>query len=141
MLGQPQTIDITDDATGEVHQLARQHTPIYVNEVGHNPKLHPNVLIRDKNDRSVYYYICIDEEHAMKKGDTVELFVDYGEEYEEVRERKGYGRVNISENLGGDEDDGARLERNFLEREQVELLAHDVLLIFIYCHARIHIFL
>ena len=31
-LGQDQAIDITDDATGEVHSLARRSTPIYVNE-------------------------------------------------------------------------------------------------------------
>lgn len=31
-LGRDQAIDITDDATGEVHSLARQSTPIYVNE-------------------------------------------------------------------------------------------------------------
>lgn len=129
MLGQRQTIDICDEATGEVHQLAREHTPIYVNEVGHNPKLHANVLIRDKNNRSVHYYVCIDEERAMKQGDTVELFVDYGEDYEQVRERKGYGRVNTKVNLGGDEEDGARLQRNFLDREEVSffILAVDVL--------------
>jgi hypothetical protein len=28
-------IDITDDTTGQVHELARQHSSIYVNEVGH----------------------------------------------------------------------------------------------------------
>lgn len=31
-LGRDQAIDITDDATGEIHSLARQSTPIYVNE-------------------------------------------------------------------------------------------------------------
>jgi hypothetical protein len=103
-----QMVDITDDATGEVHALARTHTPIYVNEVGHNPKLYSNVLILEKNDRSVYYYIAIDQKHAMKKGDTVELLVDYGDAYEEVRERKGYGRDKtfdpIQRNLGERED-------------------------------------
>ena len=119
-MNRPQMIDITDDTTGEVHSLARQHTPPYVNEVGHNTKLHRNVLIRDKNDRSVYYYVGIDEEHALTKGDTVELLVDYGNHYEQVRERKGYGRFNASEHVGGDEDDAARLSRNFHEREEVE---------------------
>ena len=119
-MNRPQMIDITDDTTGEVHSLARQHTPPYVNEVGHNSKLHRNVLIRDKNDRSVYYYVGIDEEHALTKGDTVELLVDYGNHYEQVRERKGYGRFNASEHVGGDEDDAARLSRNFHEREEVE---------------------
>ena len=55
----------------------------------------------------------------MKKGDTVEL-LDYGDHYEQVRERKGYGRINVLEQLGGDEEDGARLLRNFHEREEAE---------------------
>ena len=36
-------IDITDDSTGQVHSLARNHTSIYVNEVGHSSDLHENV--------------------------------------------------------------------------------------------------
>ena len=31
-IGRDQVIDITDDATGEIHSTARQSTPIYVNE-------------------------------------------------------------------------------------------------------------
>jgi len=117
----PQMVDITDDNTGEVHELAKKHTPIYVNEVGHNTKLHRNVFIRDKNQRSIYYYVGIDKEHALNKGDTVELLVNYGDHYEQVRERKGYGRKNESEQVGSDEeDDAARLRRNFLEREESE---------------------
>ena len=120
-LNRCQIVDITDDTTGEVHSLAKKHTPIYVNEVGHNSKLHSNVLIRDKHDRSVYYYVGIDKEHAMKKGETVELFVHYGDHYEQVRERKGYGRSNMSEHLASDEEEGAKLRRNFHEREEVEM--------------------
>ena len=104
-----QMIDITDDATGEVHALARGHTPIYVNEVGHNPNLHRNVLILEQNDRSVYYYIAIDQKHAMKKGDSVELLVDYGDAYEEVRERKGYGQDKAFDPI----------QQNLLEREEL----------------------
>ena len=105
-----QMVDITDDATGKVHALARAHTPIYVNEVGHNPNLHSNVLILEKNDQSVYYYIAIDQKHAMKKGDTVELLVDYGDAYEEVREIKGYGRDKTFDPI----------QRNLDEREELE---------------------
>lgn len=36
-------IDITDDTTGQVHELARQYSSIYVNETGHSPDLHENV--------------------------------------------------------------------------------------------------
>lgn len=70
---------------------------------------------------AVYYYISIDEQHAMKKGDTVELLVNYGEHYEDIRERKGYGMKNQKEGLGCDsKDKAARLQRNFFEREQLE---------------------
>ena len=75
MLNRCQIVDITDDATGEVHSLAKEHTPIYVNEIGYNKKLNRNVFIRDKNERSVHYYVGIDEEHALRKGETIELFV------------------------------------------------------------------
>jgi hypothetical protein len=60
----------------------------------------------------------------MKKGDTVELLVNYGLHYEDIRERKGYGLKNQREGLGGDaEDKAARMQRNFHEREQAE---HDI---------------
>ena len=79
-----------------------------------------NSLIREKGEGAVYYYISIDEQHAMKKGDKVELLVNYGKHYEGVRERKGYGLVNYDEGLGGDQDDKARLQRNFEERKEIE---------------------
>ena len=36
-------IDITDDTTGQIHDIARQNTSVYVNEVGHASDLHENV--------------------------------------------------------------------------------------------------
>lgn len=70
---------------------------------------------------AVYYYISIDQNHAMKKGDCVELLVNYGETYEEVRERKGYGLRNAREGLGGDADDeAAKLRRNLAERKEIQ---------------------
>jgi len=120
ILGDCQLIDITDDATGEVHSEAKKHTPIYVNEIGHNTNLCANVRIMHKNDRSVYYYACIEKENAMKKGDCVELLVDYGKLYENVRERKGYGVANLYGNVGDDSDRGAKLQRNFAARQSIE---------------------
>ena len=116
-------IDITDDSSGEIHSIAKQHSAIYVNEVGHLPDLHENVYIRDNGEAgAVYYYISVDEKHSMKRGDTVELLANYGESYEEVRERKGYGLVNRKERIGGDsENKSAKFRRNFVERSQVEL--------------------
>lgn len=120
-LGRDQVVDITDDATGEVHTIARQSSGVvFVNEIGHDKKLHCNVDIRNHlTHDSVYYYIYVDKEHAMKAGDEVELLVDYTESYEETRERKGYGKNNNEMN-GGDDDDAARLRRNFVEREQLK---------------------
>lgn len=57
----------------------------------------------------------------MKAGDEVELLVDYRDAYEDTRERKGYGKHN-NEVYGGDYDDAAaRLKRNFVDREMVQL--------------------
>jgi hypothetical protein len=108
--GHIQIVDITDDATGKLHALARAHTPTYVNEVGHDSNLRSNVVIRDKNDRTVHYYVAIDEKNAMMKGDSVELLVNYGDTYEEVRERKGYGRDNKFDPI----------QRNLEQREDLE---------------------
>lgn len=55
----------------------------------------------------------------MKAGDQVELLVNYGEAYEDVRERKGYGKDN-NEMYGGDYDNAARLKRNFSDRDEVQ---------------------
>lgn len=120
---QTQMIDITDDATGEIHSDAFVSTPTYVNEVGHDPSLQSlrNVHIVSKHDRSIHYYVCIREEQAMMKGQTVELFTNYGAEYEAIRERKGYSSANLAGKVGSDEDgSGWRLYRNFVEREAIE---------------------
>lgn len=98
-------------------------------KVGYDKKLHCNVEIRHKNESSVYYYVFIDKDHAMKAGDQVELLVNYGEAYEDVRERKGYGKDN-NEMYGGDYDDAAaRLKRNFIDREMVQLDISDLKLL------------
>ncbi|KAL9178426.1 hypothetical protein ACHAXT_003756 [Thalassiosira profunda] len=112
--GERQMVDITNE-WGVVHAAAAQHPSIYVNEVGCNPNLRANTFIRCKNNRSVHYYVGIERENAIRKGETVELFADYGEHYEPVRERKGYGLSSHSDN-----HDGSRLLRNFREREAIE---------------------
>mmetsp|Transcript_7769 Transcript_7769/g.22850 ORF Transcript_7769/g.22850 Transcript_7769/m.22850 type:complete len:500 (+) Transcript_7769:3737-5236(+) len=86
---------------------------MYVNEVGHNPDLQQNVVSRD-NHRSVSYYLLLEE--PLEKGQTVELLVHYLDGYEEMRERKGYGKANVK----CDKDDYARLQRNLKERAAME---------------------
>lgn len=85
--------DITDDVTGDIHELARMHIPAYVNESNNESC----VCIRAEHspDTNVHYLLG----HAFSaQGDFVvpsdgtemEVFVNYGEGYEEVRVRKGY---------------------------------------------------
>eukprot|EP00978_Attheya_sp_CCMP212_P016092 scaffold41913_cov54-Attheya_sp.AAC.5 len=112
-----QTVDITDDGTGEPHEIARQNIPMYVNEAGHGSELHENVVARH-DVRTVFYYLYV--KAPMHVGDTVELLVDYGDTYEDVRERKGYGRANKKGEAESDSDDYARLQRNFTERSNRE---------------------
>ena len=119
-----QIIDITDDATGTRHEAALRLPMSYINECGHNPTLNPNVQIREKNDRSVYYYLTLPK--ALKKGETIELLADYDESYEGVRERKGYGKANIEDGLKGDDHEPTALKRNFEERDFIAKLIGDL---------------
>jgi len=117
LLGREQLIDITDDATGDISDAAKQMSAIYVNEVGHNPKLVQNVHAREKDGRVVEYYADITT--PLRKGDTVELLTTYYSNYEENRERKGYGLINFSEGVKGDSHEPSRLQRNFDDRYEV----------------------
>lgn len=125
--GYSQVVDFTDDVTGEPHGTAIKNVPMYVNEVGHNPSLTQNVVSRD-DYRSVSYYLLLEEssnsssDASLHKGQTFELLVHYLEGYEEMRERKGYGRANFhgTNPIKCDRDDHARLGRNLKERAAME---------------------
>jgi hypothetical protein len=114
--GHKQVVDFTDDTTGSPHKVARSHVSMYVNEVGHDNRLVENVCPLD-TPRSVSYYVFIDE--PMKKGDKVELLVNYGEHYEEMRERRGYGKSNTL-GVKSDDHDYSRVRRNLRDRMQIE---------------------
>ena len=104
---QDQICDITDDTTGKPHSNAKQEIPMYVNEVG-NSGSKENVLIRSADDsHTVEYYVRLME--STKPGQTVELLTNYGTPYEDVRERKGYGKKNLHQRDKSDDDLGARL--------------------------------
>jgi hypothetical protein len=113
-------IDITDDVTGEPHDEAKRQTAIYVNEVGHNPKLVQNVISSTIGGNVVQYFIEL--KHGMKKGKEVELLTDYHSHYELNRERKGYGKANLNGETKSDCDTATRLKRNFAEREGIEAM-------------------
>lgn len=112
-------LDITSDTTGMVHSEARRHIPMYVNEVGNNPALRPNVTPRDEivdGEVGVSYYFFTDR--PIYPGEKHELLVDYQGTYEETRERKGYGKSGV----GSDKDDeSARVRRNMSTRLGVEV--------------------
>ena len=85
-------LDITDEKTGETHLRARENLPMHVNEVGHDKSLEHNVTPLQDID-GIYYFAHI--KSPMKVGSEVELLVNYGDHYETVRERKGYGLSNV----------------------------------------------
>jgi len=115
--GYEQVVDFTNDITGEPHKKARSHVTTYVNEVGHSKHLTENVLSRD-DQRTVFYYVCLKK--PIERGETVELLVDYSETYEDMRERKGYGKANIKNGVKSDSDSYTRIQRNMKERSEME---------------------
>lgn len=115
-----QCIDITEESTGKPHDVARKEIPMYVNEVGYNPALNQNVFCGEQDDRVVKYFFRLQQ--PMKSGSRIELLTNYRDGYESVRERKGYGWRNLHEGLPGDNLFSQRLERNFEDRRQVEMI-------------------
>ena len=112
-----QVIDITDDATGTRHEAALRLPMSYINEVGHNSKLKPNVHLKEKDGRSVHYFLALSK--PLKIGETVELLADYDDTYEDVRERKGYGKANIENGVKSDDHEPTALMRHFDERQHM----------------------
>jgi hypothetical protein len=86
-------IDPTDDITGDPHAAAVSHVHIYVNEAANDDaatvhmELDPdgNLHFLVGHSESAEGTFCV---HA--DGSQVELFVNYGVQYEKVRVRKGY---------------------------------------------------
>mmetsp|Transcript_11092 Transcript_11092/g.31898 ORF Transcript_11092/g.31898 Transcript_11092/m.31898 type:complete len:152 (-) Transcript_11092:1163-1618(-) len=104
---QEQILDITSDVTGEPHETARQSLPMHANEVGHNPDKKVTLLARpDDQDRCVNFFLFLQDEMEPKQ--TIEALVDYGQLYEDIRERKGYGLLNEYGNLLGHNDSLAK---------------------------------
>jgi hypothetical protein len=91
--------DITDDATGDLHELAKSHIPAYVNECGpdtcasvkaeHDPEGNVHYLL-GMSDGSSSFSVPADESER-------EIFINYGPAYEHVRVRKGYSSLPADE--------------------------------------------
>lgn len=95
---------------------------MYVNEVGYNSKYTQNVFNCDESDRVVKYFFR--PNRSLKRGETVELLTNYRDSYERSRERKGYGWRNLHEGLQGDCCLSQRIQRNFVDRADVEEIIH-----------------
>jgi hypothetical protein len=125
--GKHTLFDITDDWTGDLHEKAKDNFLVYVNETDgkevpsiladHDPvstekgrcndfSRSPctntlNFLFSSSQEGSVHYYMGHwAKEHGpfrITVGNSVELKIDYGEEYERVRVRKKYSRLSGAE--------------------------------------------
>jgi hypothetical protein len=94
--GEKQLFDITDDATGELHDIAKRHIPAYVNET--DGMAAPSITAQHDPAGSVHYLLghyddCYDALVLKADGVSREVFIDYGAIYEDFRVRKGYSRL------------------------------------------------
>ena len=90
--------DITDDATGEVHEMAEKTLLPFVNEVtvdGKKLKQTQNVDSSHHDDGSLHYLLRKGFKFTRNK--TAELFVYYGSHYDANRNRKHSAYVDRKE--------------------------------------------
>ena len=110
--------------TGEPSEIAKRNIPMYVNEVGYSTSLKHTVHSCEKEDRTVQYFLKVED--PMRAGDCIEILVDYFEGYEDVRNRKGYGRSNLDGLEKSDDDFATLMQRNFIERQEIEGIIEDM---------------
>lgn len=86
-------LDITDDVTGDIHSEAKKHIHTYVNECNDDEK----VCIEAQHDPEGCVHYLLGHAHESQgdfvlpsDGTEVEVFVNYGDNYERVRLRNGY---------------------------------------------------
>mmetsp|Transcript_31826 Transcript_31826/g.93480 ORF Transcript_31826/g.93480 Transcript_31826/m.93480 type:complete len:1091 (+) Transcript_31826:287-3559(+) len=90
--------DITDDATGEVHEMAEKTLLPFVNEVtvdGKRLKQKQNVDSNHHDNGSLHYLLR--KGFKLKRNKTAELFVYYGSHYDANRNRKHSAYVDRKE--------------------------------------------
>ena len=98
--------DITDDWTGELHDLAAQHIPAYVNES--NMESLPSVHAEHDPEGVVHYLLGgrTNDLILPADGSKVELFINYGPKYERVRIRKNYSFLPPAQQLSAVKSQG-----------------------------------
>jgi hypothetical protein len=121
-------LDITDDVSGELHAVAKSHVLAYVNEsdvdrlitikAEHDPEGSVHYLLGHANQSQGSFVVPAD-------GSEVEVFVNYGLNYENVRIRKGYSFVSREErarvmDILSHEDAGDLKEMDRFEEAEVE---------------------
>lgn len=89
--------DITDDTTGKLHEVASRHLPAYVNET--DGMSTASVFAQHDPEGCVHYLLGHGNEEdgpftLQANGEEREIFIDYGEQYEDVRVRKNYSRLS-----------------------------------------------
>jgi len=100
--------DITDDLTGEVHKEAKRHIPMYVNEdlSRKYPPIHAD--LDPEGNVHLLFGIAYNgnwDEYTKGKselgmvigGEEVELFMNYGDTYENIRVRKSFSSLSQKE--------------------------------------------
>ena len=91
--------DITDDWTGELHEIAARRIPAYMNEC----KMEDNPSVCAAHDpEGVLHYMLdarVSDLTLPADGSMVELFINYGPKYERVRIRRNYSFLPVSEQL------------------------------------------
>ena len=105
--------DITDDWTGELHDVAAQHIPAYVNEC--TMETPPSVHAEHDPEGVVHYLLGGRTSDLILPvdGSKVELFINYGPKYERVRIRKNYSFLPPAKQLA---------EAKSVDRENAEYL-------------------
>jgi hypothetical protein len=92
--------DITDDLSGDLHTMSRQNIVVYANET--DGKEDATIFAEHDPEGAVHYFMGHrDPVHGPFRlptnGESIELKVDYGPKYENVRFRKGYTRLSMEE--------------------------------------------
>ena len=93
----PNQYDITDDWTGDLHSIAAQHIPAYVNEC--QIEAHPTIHAEFDPEGVVHYLLGTEKTNFIlpTDGSMIELFSNYGPGYERVRIRKNYSFLPVNQ--------------------------------------------
>jgi hypothetical protein len=87
-----------------------------VNEVGYSNVLRQNVYATTVDGNTIHYFFWPGQD-LLSINKPIELYTKYRGAFENIRERRGYGKRNAMYGLPSDALAVARLERNFSDRE------------------------